>query len=47
MILINYIFIKPHSLSIVCDRKVAGDARPNGAKLDLKQALEGWKWVIV
>ncbi|KAI4538922.1 hypothetical protein MG293_011189 [Ovis ammon polii] len=44
---LNYVFIKPHSPSSICDRTVAGDEGPNGDEIDLKQVPEGWRWVII
>ena len=45
--LINFVFVRPHSPSSICDRTVAGDEGPNGDEIDLKQVPEGWRWVIV
>ena len=44
---LNYVFIKPHRHSSICDRTVAGDEGPDGNEIDLKQVPEGWRWVIV
>ena len=46
-VLINYVFIQPHSPSSICDRTVAGDEGSNGDEIDLNQVPEGWRWVIV
>ena len=43
----NFTFIKSHSLSSICGRKVTGDEGHNGDELELRQVPEGWKWVIV
>ena len=45
--LINFVFVRPHSPSSICDRTVAGDEGPNGDEIDLNQSPEGWRWVIV
>ena len=42
-VLINYVFIKSHSLSSICDRKITGDEGPRGDELELRQVPEGWK----
>ncbi|KAI4581553.1 hypothetical protein MJG53_009996 [Ovis ammon polii x Ovis aries] len=44
---LNYVFVKPHSPSSICERTVAGDEGPDGDEIDLKQVPEGWRWVIV
>lgn len=43
---LHCVFMKPHSHSSTCDRKVAGGEEPYAAELDLKQVPEGW-WVVV
>ena len=42
----TFTFIKSHSRSSICDRKVTGDEGPNGDEWELRQVPEGWKWVI-
>ena len=44
---LHCVFMKPHSHSSTCDRKVAGGEEPSAAELDLKQVPEGWRWVVV
>ena len=44
---LHCVFMKPHSHSSTCNRKVAGGEEPSHADLDLKQVSECWRWVVV